>query len=334
MVRQTEGSTLLGWHTRFARNPCSMVGLHFMPQAVCLPDSPGGLGFIRQGKLLLATGDPLAPARHWPDLVRALLSHARYSGSQVCFAPVTADFARVAAGPGMQAVRLGSTPYIHLQDWPAPGRAGADVRHARRRALREGLTLERVHPPFTPEWRREVEQLSRCWQGEHRAGLRLHWVCSLRPLEFAPIKRYFAARVQGRLVAIIAASPLPARDGWYLEDVIRTLEAPTYAGTALVSYALEVLKFEGAKVATLGSVPLALERGWDSFEERTSLERLFYRLRPTLSRLYGFDGLERFKRGFGPAHWEDEFMVVPKGTLSTARALLTLTRCLLRPWSE
>ena len=309
-----------------------MVGLHFMPQALCLPGLPGGLGFLRQGKVLLATGDPLAPSQHWPRLVEALMDHACHSGSQVCFAPVTAEFARVAAGPGIQAVRLGSTPYIHLQDWPAPGRAGADVRHACRRALREGLTLERVHP-LTPEWRREVERISRCWQGGHRAGLRLHWVCSLRPLEFAPLKRYFAARLQGRTVAFIAASPLSTRDGWYLEDVIRTPEAPSYAGTALVAHALEALKFEGAKVATLGSVPLALERGWDSFEERTPLERLFYQVKPALSRLYGFEGLERFKRGFGPAHWEDEFMVVPTGLLPCARALLTLTRCLLRPLS-
>ncbi len=95
-----------------------------------------------------------------------------------------------------------------------------------------------------------------------------------------------------------------------------------------MAYTLGALKADGVSMATLGGVPLARERGWDH-RQVTPLERLAFRLRPLLALVYSFNGLETFKRRFGPAHWENEFLAFPPGLKAKLRVMRALTRLVL-----
>ncbi|WP_425148588.1 phosphatidylglycerol lysyltransferase domain-containing protein [Deinococcus sp.] len=340
--RPADQRLLLDWHARYALNPSSLAALPTMTGLLTVPGMDGGLGFQRVGRAFMASGEPLAPRSAWPRLAAALIELARGAGGVPCFAPVGDDYAAVLARLGLLTVRLGSTPHIHLQDWPQTGRAGAGVRGAVNRASRDGLTFSAASRealsslPFLPQspddpdsdWVREVRQLSADWLRQRRARVPFRWIFDLQPLAFYQRKRYFEARRAGRLVGLIAASPLCGRGGWYLEDILRAADAPGCTGTALVAYALSALKRGGAETATLGGVPLWQERGWDSAPS-SSLERLAYRLRPLLSQVYSFDGLATFKRRFGPAHWENESLALPAGVSGTLAAGRALTRLIL-----
>ena len=305
-----------------------------MTHMVTLPGVPGGVGLQRVGRVLVASGEPLAPVTAWPTLALAVIVLARSVGAVPCFAPVGAEFAAIVDQLGLLTVRLGSTPYIHLQDWPQSGRAGAGVREAINRAKRDGLVLGRVdvrsgkagQSSDITAWSSEVDRLGAAWLGKRRASVPFQWIFRLQPLAFAEHKQYFEARQSGRLAGVIAVSPLRGRDCWYLEDIVRADDAPGSTGTALVAYTLTSLKLSGVRTATLGGIPLAQERGWDGGQV-TLLERLAYRLRPVLAHLYSFRGLELFKRRFGPAHWENEYLTFPPGLgarFSVAKALLRL----------
>ncbi|WP_255808143.1 phosphatidylglycerol lysyltransferase domain-containing protein [Deinococcus sp. KNUC1210] len=171
--------------------------------------------------------------------------------------------------------------------------------------------------------------MSARWLGEHKAPLPFHWIFEVQPLSHSHAKRYFEARQNGRLVGLVAASPLAGRDGWYLEDVLQDSRASASTGTALVATALSALRADGFRLATLGGIPLSAARGWEEAEV-TPLERLAYAVRPLLSRVYSFEGLELFKRRFGPAHWENEHLVLPPGVLAWARGGAALGRLILR----
>ncbi|GGR03909.1 hypothetical protein GCM10008957_16080 [Deinococcus ruber] len=303
-----------------------------------LPGVPGGCGVQQVGGVLMAAGEPLAPVWAWSAFASAVLTMARQLRAVPCFAPVGSEFAATLRDLGLRSVRLGSTPYIHLHSWPQRGDAGAKIRHAVNRAARDGVDVQEQSPslgmadPTTPaaqHWTREVETLSAHWLGQRKASVPFHWIFEVQPLSHPHVKRYFEARQGGRLVGLIAASPLAGRDGWYLEDVLQDSRASSSAGTALVAAALDALRADGFRLATLGGIPLSTTRGWEDAEV-TLPERLAYALRPLLSGVYSFQGLERFKRRFGPAHWEDEYLALPSGVGAWVRGGAALGRLILR----
>ena len=323
-------NTLIGWHARYAVNPSSLAALTSMTWTLRLPGQDGGLGLTRIGGVLVASGEPLAPPSAWPALAGALIDLAGLVGARPCVVPVGAEYAATLQGVGLRTVRLGSTPYVHLQDWPARGNAGAGVRAAVNRARRDALVMREVgQERGAPGWQAEVQALATDWLRRRRAHITFRWIFELRPLVFSDHKRYFEARCSNRLVGLIAASPLPGRSGWYLEDVLRAEAAPASTNTALVAFALGALRASGARLATLGGVPLARQRGWDDAAV-SAPERLAYHLRPALSLLYDFGGLETFKRRFGPAHWENEFVALPQDLGGLIVGGVAVTRLILR----
>src|SRR5439155_13381748 len=96
------------------------------------------------------------------------------------------------------------------------------------------------------------------WLKARRCAMRLGWLFQLDPFQHAARKKFFTARDEsGRLIGFLSASPMPERVGWYLEDVIRLPSAPVGTADLLVVEALNFLKLEGARLATLGTSPLA-----------------------------------------------------------------------------
>ena len=328
--------TLSRWHCEFAVNPSSLAALPAMTHMLAVAGIPGGLGFQKVGSVWMMVGEPLAPSWAWSHLVYTLLSLTRATGAVPCFAPVSAEFAALLSTLGFLNVRLGSAPYIHLQNWPQSGNPGSGVRNARNRAVRDGIEFSHLWPGQnnrnSPEeqqnWQREVTALSAEWLTGHRFSRPFRWIFDLRPLAFQEVKHYFEARCEGRLIGLIAASPLPGRASWYLEDVLRARGASAATGTALVAYALDAFKTNGLHLVTLGGVPLSRARGWAATVV-TPLERAAYCLRPLLSRLYSFDGLEMFKRRFGPAHWEDEYLALPGGLWPRFKVAAAIARLIL-----
>ena len=328
--------TLGRWHAEYATNPSVLAVLPAMTHMLSVSGLPGGLALQKVGSVLLMVGEPLAPAWAWDRLVSALLMTTWSERTVPCFGPVNAAFAALLTTRGFTGVRLGSTPYIHLHNWPQSGNSGAAVRHARNRARREDIVFSHIAPgqnasrsPAEQEyWRREVLALSAEWQKGHRASRPFHWIFDLQPLAFQEVKHYFEARRGGRLIGLIAASPLPGRASWYLEDVLRSGDAPAATGTALVAYALDFFSTAGLSLVTLGGIPLSRMRDLATAEPG-ALEKAVYYLRPLLSRLYSFDGLELFKRRFGPAHWEDEYIALPAGLWPRVKVVVTIARLIL-----
>ena len=327
-LRPANPAALLGWHARFAVNPSALAALPTMTHQLTLDGVPGGLGFQRRGRVFVSTGEPLAAASDWAALATALFTLAVNLEAVPCFAPVGAEFADILGDLGMTTVRVGSAPYIHLRDWPPTGKAGAEVRQTRHRAERDGLVF-RAAPARRPAWVAEVETLAGTWLEGRRAGVPFHWIFSLQPMAYAEHKQYFEARLSGQLVGLVAASPLAGRGGWYLEDVVRSPSAPASTGAALVACALTELRAQGVSIATLGGVPLSRERSWEH-DEVTPLEWVAYGLRPLLTPLYSFDGLERYKSRFTPAHWENEYVALPPGLRSKAATARALVRLILQ----
>jgi phosphatidylglycerol lysyltransferase len=132
------------------------------------------------------------------------------------------------------------------------------------------------------------------------------------------------------LVGLLSASPIPARDGWYLEDVLRAPDAPKGTADLLVFETLQRLKADGATMATLGTAPLARE-GLDdiSTQDHPVIERALRLASKRLSAFYNFEGLRRFKSKFVASRWESEYALVQHGVLVPGRVAHALLRAIV-----
>jgi phosphatidylglycerol lysyltransferase len=152
---------------------------------------------------------------------------------------------------------------------------------------------------------------------------------ALDPFLHSEYKKYFTARVDGKLVGFLAASPIPARKGWYLEDVLREPVAPQGTATLLVVEALAALKAEGATLATLGTSPLCTDGPVDIPIEHRVVSRALDVASRRLAGFYNFEGLRRFKGKFVPSWWESEYVLGQRGVTIPPRVGHAIVRALV-----
>ena len=235
-------------------------------------------------------------------------------------------FASSVAGRGLRIHKIASSPYFDLKNWNPRGNSAKGLRLGLNRARRAEITVKLVSD-ISPKFRKEVGDLSEKWLARRSAGLSFGWLFRLAPFQNADAKRYFAARnADGGLVGLLAASPIPARDGWYLEDVLRSPDAPDGTSELLVFEALRGLAAEGAQLATLGTVPLS-DIGVDEITTKAYLlGRVLDLTRRNLRSIYNIEGLRCFKSKFVPSWWESEYVVVSKGFLSAPRTGIAVLR--------
>ncbi|GMA14289.1 DUF2156 domain-containing protein (plasmid) [Deinococcus metallilatus] len=319
----------LALHGRYGHAPATFATLTEGVRALTLPGVPGALPYTPVGRVWLAAGDPLAPPACWGEFARAFLSAARAAHVTPALAGGSAAFAQAAVREGWRAVRFGATPYLDARTWSPRGHAGRTLRNNLNRARRAGVEVSAVPCPDAPTWA-EIDALSAAWLSARSGGRALGWVLALTPRQHASHRRFFVARrSDGPLLAFLACSPLPAREGWYLEDVVRAPDAPGGTAALLVHDAILALREAGARTVTLGCAPLAdVALPDETFARALHLERAARQLGPLLAHAYNCGGLRRFKAQFAGARWEGEYVLLAPGLLSTAATLPALARAL------
>jgi phosphatidylglycerol lysyltransferase len=286
----------------------------------------GAVCYVERGNVWVVTGEPLAANDSVREITQKFVAYARDKGKLVAFLPTSERFAKAVAGGGFRIHKIAASPYFDLQKWDPKGNAAKGLRLGLNRARRAGISVEPV-TDISERFRREVGDLCENWLAKRTSGMSFGWLFRLAPFRNEDVKKYFAARdTDGRLVGLVAASPIPARDGWYLEDVLRSADAPNGTPDLLVSEALRNLAAGGARLATLGTVPL-LDIDADELTSRSFLlGRVLDITRKNLRPIYNINGLRCFKSRFVPSWWESEYIVVSRGYLRGPRTAIAILR--------
>lgn len=281
------------------------------------PQVDGAITYNEFGKVWLVPGDPLAHPDNVAELTRRFVEAARAEGRFAAFMPATARFARQAAPLGLHAVKIAAAPYFDLTTWAPRGDRAKKARAGVNQARRAGVRVVEVSGA-DETLKRETALLCRSWLKARRCAVKLGWLFELDPFQHAARKKFFTARDKaGKLIGFLAASPIPARDGWYLEDVLRLPSAPPGTADLLVVEALSRLQADGAKLATLGTSPLAREGDHDpEICEHEFVENVLRIITSCFSAFYNFEGLRRFKTKFAPSWWESEYILFPRDVLA------------------
>jgi phosphatidylglycerol lysyltransferase len=207
---------------------------------------------------------------------------------------------------GYGAIEVGSDACFDLATWRPRGDRAKKVRSAVNLARRLGVTVSPYQLAKSRDLylEQELQACAEAWLAGRR-GFALQFFSAVRPLESAEEKRYFLARHGGRVVGFVSCSPIYARNGWYIEDIVRRPEAVYGTTELLITTALESLREEGFSLATLGISPFA-NRNPDI--EHPARMRVLGAMLAALSPFYNFRGLQHYKKKFAPSWWEPVYV--------------------------
>lgn len=284
----------------------------------------GVVAWIEAHRVAVVWGDPICAPGDEPRLLSELTGRMRAEHLHACLLLVEEPTARAALAAGFVVVHVGGEAVFDLTTWQLPrGDSGKSLRWCLNRARRAGLEVGEYRPADgrRPVLEQEIADVVSVWEA-HLATPPARSILQTSPLLHAEDKRLFTARRGGRLEAVLACSPVPAADGWYLEDLVRAPDASVGATELLVVEALQRLAFGGAQNASLGVAPSLSHAG--QIDRRARF--LLAVLRPLVSgidRRYRFQALTSYKEKFRPTSWRPRYVAVlpPRPSVRLVRAI-------------
>ena len=281
------------------------------------------IGYVRRSGVRVVAGAPVCALERLGDVVAEFAAHAKRAGDRVCYFGAGERLERALRRAGAcGTVGLGAQPSWDPRRWSAIMAHRVSLRAQLRRARNKGVVITRWSAERA-ENNRELAALLDQWL--RTLGLPpLHFLIETDTIALTRDRRIFVAERAGAVVAYLVASPVPARRGWLIEQIVRGREAPNGSSELLVDAAMRALASEGAEYVTLGLAPLSSHAQYADPGVPAWLQLVLRWVRAHGRRFYDFDGLDRFKSKFAPEHWEEIIAIDDRAPFSP-RALWAIT---------
>ncbi len=256
------------------------------------PAGDACVAYVDTGGAWVAAGAPIASQERLAEVTEGFHAAARAAGRRVCFFATEPRFHEHVP---MASLSIGEQPIWDPANWDAVVRGSRSLREQLRRARARGVTVREVSaaaledPQNPASW--AVARLKQRWLASRRMAP-MGFLVKLHPDAFAHERHAFLAEVGGQVVGFLSIIPVYARDGWFLQDLLRVPDAPNGTAESLVDAAMRAAASKGRRYVTLGLAPLA------------GPVRPWLRLARACGRpLFDFEGLRAFKAKFRPDAW-------------------------------
>jgi lysylphosphatidylglycerol synthetase-like protein (DUF2156 family) len=267
----------------------------------------GVVGYREKWGSVVAMGDPVCRAADLPRLAAEFREHCSARRTSTVFAAASERLAAVVRSWGGAVVEFGKTLVFDPRRDPQEGSHGLELRKKVKHAKRDGVTFRE----YTPErsgrdetLERSLEEVAARWLGA-RQGPQVY-IAHIRLFEPRHGRRWFYAMAGERVVGVLALLRLEARGGYLLEHLLA--EPGSFVGISelLVTGCLATLGAEGCSFATFGPQP-APQLG--AVQNLGGGSEAFARMVFSIaSRMFHFDGRERFRAKFQPVEEEPAFL--------------------------
>ncbi len=269
----------------------------------------GVVGFVRHRRTLVIGGAPVCALDRLDAISAEFVADARKRGYRVCYFGAGERLeSRYASDPSWSRVLLGAQPVWDPRDWSAAVAKRASLRAQFNRAHNKGVTVTEWNTEDAennPELRRCLEE----WLATRRLPP-LHFMVEPETLSRLQDRRAFVAERRAKeVIAFTVLSPVPARNGWLIEQIVRGNRAPNGTAELLIDSAMRAIGASGASYATLGLSPLSQRAGIPQPRQSLWLGVVLEWVRLHGARFYNFGGLDAFKAKFNPEVWEPIYAI-------------------------
>ena len=248
------------------------------------------VAYVDTGAAWVAAGAPIADPRALAEVATAFVRAARASGRRSCFFS-TEDRFRAAAAPDFRTVQIGEQPVWDPHEWADTVTGHRSLREQLRRARAKGVRIrEMIATELGPE-RDGMRRVTERWLAAHGMAP-MGFLVSVDMADLHAHRMSFIATIGDRVVAFASVIPVPARDGWFVEHLIRDPMAPNGTAELLIDSVMRWAAGTGRRWLTLGLSPLA-----GPVPGALRLARRFS------TALYDFEGLRRYRAKLRPRSW-------------------------------
>ncbi len=267
------------------------------------------VGYVDTGSAWVAAGVPVGAPELIGAAAQAFVHAAQQAKRRVAFFGAERRF--VSAVP-FERLLIGHQPCWDPRAWSETAERDSGLRAQLKRGRAKRVLVRRVAAddgaPGSP-LRGSLDEMLWRWQRNHPMPP-MKFVVAAHPFAHAEERRIFVAFVGNEPVAFASMTPIYARQGWCLQELIRDPQAPNGTCELLIDAAMKDACALESSYVTLGLVPLAgAQAPWLRLMRRLS------------SRLYNFAGLEAFRTKLKPCEWAPVYVAFP-GTVSPQRAVL------------
>jgi phosphatidylglycerol lysyltransferase len=266
-------------------------------------------GYIRQRDTLVVAGAPIGPCDTLPQAVEMFERQGHLEGCRVCYVCAQARLQNMLAPLGNHStVVLGAQPVWNPQRWTRIAETQAPLRRQLNRARNKGVTVELTSPELARD-DASINQVLSEWLAT-RPLPPLHFLTEPMALRGEASDRIvLVAQVRNASVAFLVASPVPARQGYLIEQVARSPQAPNGTVELLIDSAMRSFADRGVSFATLGLVLFTSHADREIVNHPWWLRTMMYMARKYANHFYNFRGLEHFRAKMSPEAWEPVYTI-------------------------
>jgi phosphatidylglycerol lysyltransferase len=282
----------------------------------------GVVGFVRRSGVLVVGGAPVCDLSRLDKVAAEFVAWAHAGRERVCYfgAGERLDD-RYVDDAAWSRVLLGAQPTWDPRDWPAIIGKRGSLRAQFNRARNKGVTVTEW-PAAKAENHDALRRVLAHWLMTRRLPP-LHFLVEPETLSDLRDRRVYVAEREGRdVVAFAVLSPIPGRNGWLVEQIVRGRDAPNGTAELLIDTAMRSIAASGSTYATLGLSPLSMRAG-TQLQQPIWLRLVLRWVKLHGARFYNFGGLDTFKAKFNPEEWEPIYAIA-EGARFSPRALYAI----------
>lgn len=266
------------------------------------------VGYVRTHAVCIVVGAPICHGDRLGDVLTEWEAFVAAQGCRACyFGAAGRVFDALHERSGYTTVVLGAQPVWNPAAWADIPARTPSLRSQMHRARNKGVVVSE----WAPDRASSDPRIAACLQQwlATRGLPTMHFLVEPNTLHDLTGRRLFVAERGDRVVGFINASPVPARQGWLVEQFVRGSHAPNGTIEALFDCMMRAVAADGATYVTMGLVPLREGTEQPADLNPAWLAALLAFVRVHGRRFYNFRGLERFKSKFRPHSWEDIYAI-------------------------
>lgn len=273
------------------------------------------IGFVDYGGTRVVAGAPVSSESRLSAVIDEFERASVDEGRGICYFGAEGRLEIALRGSRDHSMALlGAQPAWTPSGWLQKVDSYSSLRAQFNRAANKGVSV-REWSTAEATGSRQLSAVLERWLGG-RGLPPMHFLVEPSTLERLDDRRIFVAsrvvergKTNEQVLAFAVLSPVPARNGWLVEQFPRIPEAPNGTIELLLREAVSSVAADGSDYLTLGLAPLAkrneiahgAEPGWLRFALRVT--GLYGK------RFYNFQGLEQFKAKFHPDTWEPVYAI-------------------------
>jgi lysylphosphatidylglycerol synthetase-like protein (DUF2156 family) len=214
----------------------------------------GVIGYRISGNYAIVFGDPLAESPNKERLAEAFSEFCRLKELSALYLMSSKDFAEKSF-PQITPIKIELGEKLRLDPKESPfehsGNHGSLVRRKVRHALGEGAEVFE-YLAHDEALEKKMEEVGNQWL-KRRWGPQAH-ISDVRLFDYRTGKRWFYAQVGKSIVGVVVLNAIESKEGWHLNHLMFSREAPHGIGELLVIRALEKLNQEGCRFLSVGFI--------------------------------------------------------------------------------